>query len=111
MFAHERSLVQKFEGRPFALLGVDEDGDRETLQKVQKEHDLNWRSWWDKDGLIREQWDVNSFPTLLLIDHKGVIRWRQAGAPEDLKPLDHRIELLVKEAESEGRKQAWLGRR
>lgn len=112
MFAHERSLVQKLQGRPFALLGVDEDNDRETLQEVQKKNDLNWRSWWDGGNAILLRWNPSgSLPTLFLIDHKGVIRWQAVGAPNDLKPLERQIEQLVKEAEAEGGKQASLSRR
>jgi protein-disulfide isomerase-like protein with CxxC motif len=117
MFDHERSLVQKYQGRPFALLGVDEDGDRETLQEAQKQYKLNWRSWWDKDNAIAAQWKVNGWPTLVLIDHKGVVRWRQSGAPVPehrdkwMEQLENRIEQLVKEAESEGNKQAMLSRK
>lgn len=110
MFAHERSLVEKLKGRPFALLGVDEDGDRESLQKAQEAHKLTWRSWWDKDGLIAGQWKAQSLPTLFLIDHKGAIRWRHVGTP-DKKQLDQLIEQLLREAESDGNKQALLSRR
>jgi peroxiredoxin len=110
MFDHERSLVQKYQGRPFALLGVDLDSDRESLQEAQKKHKLNWRSWWDKDSAIAEQWKVHGIPALFLIDHKGVVRWQDIGVP-DPKQLENRIEQLVKEAESEGNKQAMLSRR
>ena len=109
MFAHERSLVEKYQGRPFALLGVDEDEDRKTLQKAEKEHKLNWRSWWD-NGSIARQWNVRGFPTLFLIDHKGMVRWKSEGGP-DPERLEELIERLVKEAESEGGKQASLNRR
>jgi len=111
MFDHERSLVQKYQGRPFALLGVDEDDDREALQKAQKKYSLNWCSWWDGDKTIATQWNATGLPTLVLIDHKGIVRWRQVGVPDDLKQLDKRIEQLVREAESEGGKQAALSRR
>src|SRR5262249_20076994 len=98
MFAHERSLVRKYQGRPFALLGVDEDADRETLLEAQKKHELNWRSWWDQDKSIAERWNVTGLPMLFLIDHKGKIRGEIGGAPLDPKPLDELIESLVKEA-------------
>lgn len=113
MFAHERSLVQKLQGRPFALLGVDEDNDRETLQAVQKKHELNWRSWWDGGNAIQSQWipREGGLPTLFLIDHKGVIRWHLEGAPNDFKPLERQIERLVREAEADSGKQASLSRR
>jgi hypothetical protein len=111
MFAHERSLVRKYQGRPFALLGVDEDADRETLLEAQKKHELNWRSWWDGDKSIAERWNVENLPTLFLIDHKGKIRSQINGAPLDPKPLDELIESLVKEAESDVAKVASRSRR
>jgi|SRR5579875_551771 peroxiredoxin len=110
MFDHERSLVQKYQGRPFALLGVDEDSDRESLQKAQKKYNLNWRSWWDEDSAIAAQWKVEGLPMLFLLDPKGMVRWQGVGVP-DFKSLEQRIEQLVKEAESEGNKQAALSRR
>ncbi|SRR5579883_1268633 len=106
MFAHERSLVEKYQGRPFVLLGVDEDGDREAFQEAQKQHKLNWRSWWDEGGAIMGQWNVTGLPQLYLIDHKGVIRYEIPGAPPDTKPMDEMIEKLVKEAESDVAKVA-----
>jgi thioredoxin-related protein len=108
MFAHERSLVEKYQGRPFALLGVDADDNRETLQKAEKEHKLNWRSWWD-NGSIARQWNVRGFPTLFLIDHQGMVRWQSEGVP-DLERMEELIERLVKEAESEGGKHALQSR-
>jgi hypothetical protein len=110
MFDHERSLVQKYQDRPFALLGVDLDGDRETLQEAQKKYKLNWRSWWDMGGAIAAQWKIPGIPALILLDYNGVVRWQGVGVP-DLKQLDNRIEQLVKEAETEGGKQALLSRR
>lgn len=110
MFAHERSLVRKYEGRPFALLGVDEDESRETLLEAEKKHKLNWRSWWDDGNSIARKWKVEGFPTLFLIDHKGEIRWKNVSVP-DTQKLDELIEQLVAEAESEGGKQAALSRK
>lgn len=110
MFAHERSLVKKYEGRPFALLGVDEDESRQTLREAQEKHHLNWRSWWDKDNAIAEAWKVRGWPTLFLIDHKGMVRWQSEGAP-DAEKMEKLIEKWVKEAESDGGKQASLSRR
>lgn len=109
MFDHERSLVQQYQGRPFALLGVDLDSDRETLQAAEKKYKLNWRSWWDKDNAIAGQWNVRGIPALFLLDHKGVVRFEGASL-RDPKQLEKRIEQMVKEAESDGNKQAMLNR-
>ena len=105
MFAHERSLVLKYEGKPFALLGVNTDDSLEKLQLAQKKHDLNWRSWWDgMSGPITFQWKVEGLPTFYLLDHKGLIRWENVGSP-DLKVMDQLIEQLVQEAEADRNKQ------
>ena len=39
MFPHERSLVKRLEGKPFALLGVNSDEDKDKL-KEQNEKQL-----------------------------------------------------------------------
>lgn len=101
MFAHERSLVEKYKGKPFALLGVNLDASREQLRKAQEKEHLNWRSWWDgAAGPIALKWNVEGLPTLFLIDHQGLVRWQAPGVP-DLKHLDELIEKLVQEASTE----------
>jgi hypothetical protein len=100
MFPHERSLVQRLEGRPFALVGVDVGDDRDSVQREERDGTITWRSLWDEPGALAAQWQATSFPTILLIDHRGVIRQRFAGSPGD-ETLDRAIEQLVKEAESE----------
>jgi hypothetical protein len=105
MFAHERSLVQKYEGKPFVLLGVNTDDSLEKLREAQKKYDLNWRSWWDgMGGLISLEWKVPGLPTVFLIDHKGLVRWENPGPP-DLKVMDRLIEQLVQEAQADYDKQ------
>src|SRR5262249_37778092 len=49
MVPHERELVGRLQGRPFALLGVnsDEAGDREKARKAVREKQMTWPSWWD----------------------------------------------------------------
>jgi peroxiredoxin len=99
MIPHERSLVQRYQQRPFALLGVNTDPSPEALRKFEEKERLNWRSWWDgPGGPISTQWKVQGFPTLFLIDHRGVVRYEWLGAPRDAE-LDRHIEDLVREAE------------
>jgi hypothetical protein len=99
MFPHERSLVKKLEGKPFALLGVNSDGNKDDLKQKNEKAEITWRSWWDRstDGPIAAKWNVHGWPTLVIIDHKGVIRHKYLGNPGD-KVLDETIEKLVEEA-------------
>ena len=50
MLGHERSLVRRYQGRPFALLGVSGEDSREALAAVQRREGLSWRNCWDGRG-------------------------------------------------------------
>ena len=107
MYPHERSLVKKMETKPFALIGVNSDTDRNALKETLKKESITWRSFWNgpegTGGPISTKWNVEGWPTLYVLDHKGVIRHKWLGSPPD-KVLDEAIEKLVKEAEG-GAKQ------
>ncbi len=97
MYPHERSLVKAYEGRPFAIVGVNSDKSAEALRDVMKEKNLPWTSFFDGGGTggpIATKWGVSGWPTVFIIDHEGVIR--QKGKQD----LDGLIEQLVKKAEA-----------
>lgn len=91
--------MERFKGKPFALLGVNSDEDREALKKILIEHQITWRSWWDQriDGPIHSKWQIELRPSIHLLDHKGVIRHK------DIPPekVDAAIDVLVKAAEQD----------
>jgi len=102
MYPHERSLVSKMANKPFALIGVNSDRDREALKRTLGEQKISWRSFWNGGGTggpISSAWGVRGWPTLVIIDHKGVIRHKYEGSPGGAV-LDQAIEALVKEAEA-----------
>ncbi len=97
MFGRERSLVKRFGGQPFVLLGVNGDPSLERLRQIQEKAELNWVSWWDgPQGPILASWGIDCFPTFVLIDPRGEIRWRHAGVPPD-GVLESKIESLLAE--------------
>ncbi len=103
MYPHERSLVKRLQGKPFVLLGINSDRDREELEEIMEKEQLTWRSWWDggKTGSpISEKWRVSALPTIYVLDHKGVIRYRWLGGPGE-KAIDAALEKLIKEAEKD----------
>jgi thioredoxin family protein len=99
MFPHERSLVERLKDKPFALVGVNSDQDREKAKKQSEEQQITWRSFYQQGtgGPISTKWNVSGWPTLYIIDHKGVIRHKWVGSPGDAV-LDKSIEALVEEA-------------
>ncbi len=44
MYPHERSLVKRLAGEPFALIGVNSDKDKAKLAKRMEEESITWRS-------------------------------------------------------------------
>jgi peroxiredoxin len=75
----ERDLVARLKGQPFALLGVDCKDDKESARKVMAREGMTWPSWYDggaDSGRIAKSYQVRGFPSMLVIDAKGVIRAR-----------------------------------
>ena len=80
MYPHERSLVKRLAGEPFALIGVNSDKDLEALQDVLVEENITWRSFWNgpegTSGPISTRWNVRGWPTIYILDHEGKIRFK-----------------------------------
>jgi len=105
MYPHERSLVKKFAGKPFTILGINSDQSSDELKKVLEKENITWRSWFDggsTGGPIASHWNVSGWPTLYLVDHKGVIRDKSVGS----KNMDKLIDQLVEEAEAAAKTSA-----
>jgi hypothetical protein len=104
MFPHERSLVKRMADKPFTLIGVNSDRNKEDLKEKNKKQEITWRSFWNgpmgTGGPISKEWEVQGWPTLYLIDHKGVVRRKFLGNPGD-QHLDRLIDELVAEAEKD----------
>jgi len=95
---YERELVKRLERRPFVLLGINGDQDRDAFDKALVRERINWRSWYDDAGRnnpIVMAWGVDSWPTVYLLDHRGVIRYRNLTHVE----LEQAIEKLVSEVQ------------
>jgi hypothetical protein len=102
MYPHERSLVKRLEDKPFVLLGVNSDADREAIRKVVAKEGITWRSWWNgggTEGPISTRWNVKGWPTIYVIDGKGVIRFKNKREEE----LDKAVDVLIAEMEAESR--------
>ena len=97
MYPLERLMVEKTQDQPCVLLGVNCE-ERSVLRKIINEKKVNWQCWSDgPDGPIANQWRVNSFPCIFIIDHEGIIRHKFSGAP-DPDEVDRVLTQLVKAA-------------
>ncbi len=103
MYGHERSLVRKFEGRPFAMVGVNTDPKPRFASAAAREQ-MTWRSFSDVNtgGPISTAWNVKGWPSVFILDHKGVLRHKHVGDPGE--DFENEVEALVKEAEAAAKK-------
>ena len=96
MYPHERSLVKRLEGKPFALVGVNSDDSRDTVKAAIASENLTWRSFWNgggTDGPISSAWGVRGWPSIWVIDHKGIVRFKNVRG----HAMDEAVDQLLKE--------------
>jgi thiol-disulfide isomerase/thioredoxin len=98
MIPHEQKLVERLRGKPFALIGISGDAKRETLEQFVARRKMPWVHWWNgQRGGVLEDWDVTSFPTIYVLDHKGVIRYKGVR----YEAMDEAVDALLEELERE----------
>jgi hypothetical protein len=107
MYPHERSLVQRLADQPFALIGVNSDDDLDALRPRLEAEQITWRSFWNgpkgTSGPISARWNVTGWPTIYVLDHKGVIRFKNVRGEAMDKAVDQLLEEMRSEAAAGGR--------
>jgi hypothetical protein len=103
MIPHERSLVKRLEGKPFALIGVNTDGDQQEVKSKSIKNEITWRSFWDdqRNSKVCKQWNVEMFPTIFVIDHSGIIR----GTVHSGEEMEQLVDKLLKEMDEKNAAQ------
>lgn len=101
MIPHEKALVERLKNKPFALIGVNTDSDLADFKARCKEKGVTWRSSWQggRSGPLTRAWGVTSYPTIYVIDHKGVIRAKGVRGAQ----MDAVVDKLLAELEAEER--------
>jgi thiol-disulfide isomerase/thioredoxin len=99
---HEREMAERYKDKPFALLGVDADGDKDAALKVMKDEKITWPNWNDGDpgeGPIVKAYHVRGFPTTFVLDARGIIRHIGPTGSR----LDKAVEDLLEEQAAKGK--------
>src|SRR5947208_11332490 len=93
MLPHERTLVKRLKEQPFALIGINSDGDAEKVKQILADDEVTWRQAIDvsTSGPLATKWNVHGWPTIYVIDAKGVIRYKDV---RDQKMEDAVVQLL-----------------
>jgi thiol-disulfide isomerase/thioredoxin len=104
MIPHEREMVARLKDKPFALISISFDEKKETLRAFVAKENMPWTHWWngEMDGGPMENWAVNQFPTIYVLDANGVIRHKDLRGDE----LEKAVNALLAESDKNPVKSA-----
>ncbi len=96
MIPHEREMVERLKDKPFALVSISADEKKETFKEFLSKEKMPWTHWWNgSQGGVIDDWNIQYFPTIYVIDSEGVIRHKdlrdeklEAAVNELLKEMD-----------------------
>jgi len=101
IYPRERQLVTRMKNKPFALLGINCDDDLAQARSAVEKEKLNWRSWRNRGHTGKQlttQWQIGAYPTIYVLDAKGVIRYKQASSSgEAMEKLEKTVDQLLQE--------------
>jgi len=99
MYPYLRSMVENYQKKPFALLGISVEDDVKELVSLANKGETTWPIWWDGENLegpLAARWAIRAMPTFYVLDPKGVIRNKgfiQAGE------IESTVDMLLKEVD------------
>ena len=78
---HLKELYASYRKKGLVIIGVCEDDERAVLADFVKKNNLTWPMMWegDADGAPAERFQISAFPTVLIVDRKGIVRYRGHG--------------------------------
>lgn len=107
MYPHQREIARRLKEKPFALLSVMTDENADAIRKEIANGDITWPCWWKRgrtQGAIPTAWNVHTYPTVYILDPKGVIRLKfsghlatPSGAEGPQPPIDEFLDRLLRE--------------
>ena len=68
-----RLLGRRMQKDPFVLVSVSTDTDETTLREFIARHEMSWPQVWDKRHELSRKWQVEGYPTYVLVNHEGEI--------------------------------------
>lgn len=89
----------------FTLLGISSDSDEAEWKEFTEKNKMIWPQYRDKDRRIQRAFGIRAFPTYVLIDHEGVVRFTSVGlswrsAADLSEAIKKQIKIVAKNTEA-----------
>ncbi|MGC2420393.1 MAG: TlpA disulfide reductase family protein [Candidatus Acidiferrales bacterium] len=76
-------LHRKFAGRGFELVGINVDANEEALRDFVASNHMDWPEFSDQDGQIQNLFEIQGYPTYVVLRRDGTIALQQTGLGAD----------------------------
>jgi thiol-disulfide isomerase/thioredoxin len=101
MIPHQREMVERLKGKPFALISISADQEKEALTSFLEKTPMPWAHWYSgRKGGVVDDWKIHGFPTNYVLDAKGVIRFKDVRGAM----LDKAVDILLAETATDSTK-------
>jgi thiol-disulfide isomerase/thioredoxin len=74
-----QNLQKKYANKGFQLVSVSSDDDEDVWKTFIQAQKMNWTEYIDLSGQVLQSFNIESFPTYIVLDKDGVMRFRQSG--------------------------------
>lgn len=73
------ALQKDFAKKQVEFVGISSDDDTNAWRKFIAANRMVWPEYLDSDSHVQQAFSVDSYPTYIVLDRNGVIRFRQSG--------------------------------
>ena len=75
-----RTLHKKYEKEPsFMMIAISSDKEVDAWRAFIARNQMGWPQYRDRDSKVQRAFEVHAFPTYIVIDHEGIVRFRSTG--------------------------------
>lgn len=91
---HVKAMYDKYHPSGFEIIGVSFDSDKQSLIDLVQQEKMAWPQYFEgrSKNRLGDQFGIQHYPSMWLVDKKGVIRYISAGAN-----MEEKIKTLMKE--------------
>lgn len=75
-----RNMNKKFNGQPFVMISVSSDSDDDKWRAFVDKQKMIWPQHLDRDRKVHRAFSVRAWPTYVVVDHEGIVRFRTVGS-------------------------------
>ena len=92
-----KNVQKKYAAKGFQLVSISSDDDEDLWKTFVESQHMEWLEYLDSSSEVQKAFKIESFPTFIVVDKDGVIRFRQSGVgPETQSDLEDAINRALK---------------